>query len=127
MHLNNKGQTLVMFVLMLPVLLLVLMLVIDIGNAYYEKEHLNNLNKQVIESYLDKRMEEEELGDLITINDKKIKYKINTDDNTINIILNKEIKSILGQIINRKTSMVVSSYRGKTTDGKKEIKKIDWE
>ena len=37
MRLNNKGQALVMFVLIIPIILLVLVLIYDIGSALYEK------------------------------------------------------------------------------------------
>ena len=42
--LNNKGQSLILFVLMLPVLLFVMILVIDMGNLMVEKQKLNNIN-----------------------------------------------------------------------------------
>ncbi len=35
--LNNKGQSLVLFVVIMPIILLMFVLVYDIGNAMYEK------------------------------------------------------------------------------------------
>ena len=39
LNLNNKGQTLVMFIILLPILLFVLTLVYYVGNAIYEKDN----------------------------------------------------------------------------------------
>ena len=38
--LNNKGQSLVLFVVIMPIILLMFVLVYDIGNAMYEKNKL---------------------------------------------------------------------------------------
>ena len=38
LRLNNKGQSLVMFIVLIPIVLLVFTLVYDVGNAIYEKE-----------------------------------------------------------------------------------------
>ena len=45
---NNRGQTLVMFILMLPLLLIVLCLVVDIGMLSLEKKKLENTLKDAI-------------------------------------------------------------------------------
>ena len=37
-NLNNKGQSLVMFILIIPILLFVLIIVADIGNALIQKK-----------------------------------------------------------------------------------------
>lgn len=39
---NKKGQALVEFILILPILLLVLLAIIDIGNIFLQKYNLNN-------------------------------------------------------------------------------------
>jgi len=39
---NKKGQALVEFVLILPILLMVLLAIIDIGNIFLQKYNLNN-------------------------------------------------------------------------------------
>ena len=40
---NNKGQSLVLFILILPILLGIMVLVIDVGNAIYTKNKINNI------------------------------------------------------------------------------------
>ena len=36
-RLNNRGQSLVMFVVIIPIFLLIITLIYDVGNAIYEK------------------------------------------------------------------------------------------
>jgi hypothetical protein len=49
LKINNKGQSLVMFVLIIPIFLLILTLIYDVGNAIYEKDRLSNTNYLTIE------------------------------------------------------------------------------
>ena len=46
---NNKGQSLVLFVLMIPILLGIMALVIDVGNAFNQKNNLDNTILFIIE------------------------------------------------------------------------------
>ena len=65
-NLNNKGQSLVMLVVSIPIVLLVLTLVYDVGMAIYEKNRLSNTSYMVIEYGLDNinRVSESELIEL---------------------------------------------------------------
>ena len=40
MRLDNKGQSLVMFILIIPIILLLLVLIYDVAGALYEKNRL---------------------------------------------------------------------------------------
>lgn len=56
---NNKGQALIEFVLILPVFMMLLFLVIDFGNIYVKKINLENTIADVIEAFNnDKNYEE---------------------------------------------------------------------
>ena len=48
---NKKGQALVEFILILPVLLLIVMALIDIGNIFLKKYDLNKDLETVTELY----------------------------------------------------------------------------
>ena len=128
MKLNNKGQTLVMFVLLIPLLVLVLVLVCDIGNLVCTKIEVSNINKLVIDSGLDEidnTYVKDKLSNLIVINDKEIKdYTIEINKNMIKVTLKKTAKSILGRIIGLSGYEVSSEYEGRIDDGKKVIKKV---
>ena len=49
-RLNNKGQSLVMFICLLPILLLIVLAIVDVSRMVIEKNKLNNINV-VVETY----------------------------------------------------------------------------
>lgn len=126
--LNNKGQTLILFVLMIPVLLFVMILVIDMSNLMVEKQKLNNINYIMIDyglSNLTKEDLEEYIYNYLKLNDEKIdKIKVSKTDNDITINLGKKESSMLGHILNLKEVEIISSYRGSIVDEKKVIERL---
>lgn len=128
LSLNNKGQSLILFVLMLPVLLLVMILVIDMGNLMVEKQKLNNINYIMIDyglSNLTKEDLEEYIYNYLKLNDEKIdKIKVSKTDNDITINLGKKESSMLGHILNLKEVEIISSYKGSIIDDKKVIERL---
>lgn len=105
---NNKGQVLVIFVILLPILLMIMSLIIDLGLLYIDKRdisnnvydatfyYLNNINKESVKNdtitFLNKNIDNikiniEENNDYITINVKKERksYSIIKINNEINI------------------------------------------
>ena len=118
---NNKGQTLVTFVIFLPILLIIMATVVDVGLMYYEKNKLDSINMMTTEYALD-NIDVNKINNLINKNDKKIKIKkINNQNNKIEITLTKEVESIFGKIIGIKEYKLTSKYIG--IKDKKEIKK----
>ena len=51
--LNNKGQSLVLFIIILPILIFILILVIDVGKIIVLKQELNNISEFVLDYGLD--------------------------------------------------------------------------
>lgn len=118
---NNKGQTLVTFIVFLPILLIILATVVDIGLMYYEKNKLDNLNMMTTEYALD-NLDVNKINNLIKKNDKNVKFeKLNNQNNKLEITLTKEVESIFGKIIGIKEYKLTSKYIG--IKDKKEIKK----
>ena len=128
LSLNNKGQSLILFVLMLPVLLFLMILVIDMGNLMVEKQKLNNINYIMIDyglSNLTKEDLEEYIYNYLKLNDEKIdKIKVSKTDNDITINLGKKESSMLGHILNLKEVEIISSYKGSIIDDKKGIERL---
>lgn len=127
LNLNNKGQTLVMFIILLPILLLILTLVYDVGNAIYEKDRLSNTNYIVVEYALDNinDISEDELVDFINKNDDDIDdITIMIIDNSVNIALVKNIKGVFGNMFNFNLTSVRSEYDGNIVQGDKRIERI---
>lgn len=126
LNLNNKGQTLVMFVILLPILLFVLTLVYDVGNAIYEKDRLSNTNYMVVEyAICNSLVSEDELVELINKNDEDISdITIMMIDNSITIALTKDIKGIFGKMFGFNLTSVKSEYKGNIIQGEKKIERI---
>ena len=125
--LNNKGQSLVMFVVMIPIVLLVLTLVYDVGIAIYEKNRLSNTSYMVIEYGLDNinNVSESELIELALKNTNNLNYiSVVIKDNVIDIKLSKNIKGIIGKMFGFNLIEANSEYKGIIINGNKKIERV---
>ena len=125
--LNNKGQSLVMFIVIIPIFLLIMTLVYDVGNAIYEKNRLSNTNYMVIEYGLDNidDVSERELIELIQKNIDNLNYvSVNIDDKKIEIILSKDIRGIVGKMFGFDLIRANSQYEGTMINDVKKIERI---
>ena len=86
---NNKGQALVEFILILPVILAILLVIIDLGKIFNEKNTLENTSIDIIELYKNGKSIDEIKN---KYNDIEIKTSI--DNNYLTIKLKKEIDII---------------------------------
>ena len=123
--LNNKGQSLVMFVVILPVIIMILMMVVDIGKMVNLKSELDNINYIAISYGLD-NISDDDIQDKI----RKLIYKnklgidevkLEIDNGEVNITLVDGIDLILLKESN--ILRVRSSYRGIISDEKKIIER----
>lgn len=127
LKINNKGQSLVMFVLIIPIFLLILTLIYDVGNAIYEKDRLSNTNYLTIEYGLNNidTVTENDLKNLIEQNTSNLKYiYVTIEDNQIEIKMEKDAKSIIGKMFNFNLVKIISHYKGKIINNQKEIEGI---
>ena len=127
LKINNKGQNLVMFVLIIPIFLLILTLVYDVGNAIYEKDRLSNTNYLTIEYGLNNidTVTENDLKNLIEQNTSNLKYiYVTIEENQIEIKMEKDAKSIIGKMFNFNLVKIISHYKGKIINNQKEIERI---
>ena len=123
--LNNKGQSFVMFVVILPVIIMILMMVVDIGKMVNLKSELDNINYIAISYGLD-NISDDDIQDKI----RKLVYKnklgidevkIEIDNDEIDITLVDGVDLILLKESN--ILRVRSSYRGIISDEKKIIER----
>lgn len=123
--LNNKGQSLVMFVVILPVIIMILIMVVDIGKMVNLKSELDNINYIAISYGLD-NISDDDIQDKI----RKLIYKnklgidevkIEINDGEVDITLVDGIDLILLKESN--ILRVRSSYRGIISDEKKIIER----
>lgn len=124
---NNRGQTLAIFVIIIPIILFFLMIIADYGTMSIEKRHIDNSIKDSIEfglKNINNDNLENEIKELIykNIDSNDIKdIKINIQDNTISIDI--EVKSdMLFNILNNKND-IKSSYFGTIQNKKIQINK----
>lgn len=121
---NNKGQSLVTFVLVIPIIFLIFMMIYDIGNMVLLKNELDNINNIALDYGLDNINEEnikDKIETLIIKNKNDINsISINIEDNKIYITLEDSVntKISFGNIFN-----VKSSYVGYIDNDKKIIER----
>ena len=128
MKLNNKGQTLVMFIVIIPILISIMVLVIDLGSAFTKKQELNNVNKLVIEyglDNLDQENLESDLTSYITMNAKDLSnVKVTVENNTINVTTKVYIDGIISKALNIDGFEIVSTYQGYLSGEEKRIERV---
>lgn len=98
---NNKGQTLVIFIILLPVFLAFCALVIDLGLATYENTKLKNTTKSILNSVIkNDKVSVENITRLYQKNDINIEnLKININEKNIEIKNQYYIESMFGKIL----------------------------
>lgn len=128
--LNNKGQSLFLFVIFIPIFLMICVFVVDIGFAKIEENKLNNISILSLNYGLSHIEDDpyDEMVNLINKNDSKIdNYSIDIDleNKKINIMLEKNIDSFFGGIINKDKYDILSNYTGYIdTDGNRKIERV---
>lgn len=125
--LNNKGQSLVMFVMILPILLMIIMMVINIGKMVQRREELDSINYILVDYGLDNielNNLEDKLKEILDKNDKRIDIvKINIDKESleVEVILRDEVDLLI--LKDNKLFRVKSDYVGRVVDNKKIIER----
>lgn len=124
--LNNKGQSLVMFILILPVIILVLVLVVDVGNAIYIKNKLDNVNYLVMDYALNNKNSSNLSEEVITLVNKNMDgisfINIDNESDYIYISITKKISGIISDKVI--VSEAISKYKGYIKEDKKIIERV---
>lgn len=107
---NNKGQVLVLFVLLIPFLLMLGAYIVDTSYISYHNIKVNGINDLVIEKISEENLNRIEIEEYIKRNDKELSIvKLNITDTKIEMTLKKEIKSIFGNIIGKSKYEILST------------------
>ena len=125
LKLNNKGQSLVLFIMIIPILLLIMVFVYDMGMLLYEKDRLSNTINMVIDYTLDnKEVSDEEIKELINKNtNREVEIKIDRDNDSIKIEAQEEAKFIFSNLFDFDFTKIDIKYEGKIIDNKKIIER----
>ncbi len=124
---NNKGQTLILFILIVPVLLLLLAFVVDTGLLLKEHTKINSTTKTILKTTFENRFDE-------NYNEKVVSLFAKNNLPTNNIIITKEEdkvliaieydkESIFGKIIGIQSYKIKSVLSGTLKEGTLQIKK----
>lgn len=106
---NNKGQTLVLFVCLLPLLVALLAFIFDSAYIIKENNKLNNIATLAMSYSLEKGKTKEEIKQFILKNDNNIEIKSITNDN-VHLINN--IKPIFGKFVGYKEYSLETNLKG---------------
>ncbi len=124
---NKKGQTLIAFVLLLPIVLLFLAFVVDTGLLLKEKTKGNSTLRTILKTtYKDYQEEnyEEKVKDLLEKNNIPTeKTIIKIEETQIHVTNEYEIESIFGSIIGLKTYKIKIGYSASINEEKITITK----
>lgn len=87
---NNKGQALVEFVILIPVFMMLILGMVDLGNIIYHKYQYSNDLDYISDLYSANKKQDI----LEYANDKKIKYNIQESEKQVVISVNGNVKII---------------------------------
>ena len=90
---GNKGQALVEFIIILPILIILLLTIFDVGNIFVGKNSLENLSNDAIKLYQDNKSEKEIIKKL-TKDQANIKISFKTEGDYTEIIVEKDLNII---------------------------------
>jgi len=84
---NEKGQALVEFVLILPIVLMIMFVLIDFARVLYEKNHLEGIISDTVLIYQNKGS----IANKKTLEEDNIKYTVIREKSFVTITLEKEV------------------------------------
>lgn len=119
---NRKGQTLILFVILVPIIVLFMAIVIDTGLALQEKTKLNSTIKTILKTtFLRKENPEYEMEIKNLFEKNQIpteKLSIQLKEKEIKIQNMYEIESVFGKIIGIKSYKIKSSFTAREENQK---------
>ena len=120
---NKKGQTLILFVILIPIFVTLIALVVDIGLMQFTYQKLKGVVDESIKEYFFKGGISS-LQATMEYNDiSKNLYDVSEKENEVTVHLNYEIDSIFGKLINIKSYDIVVTRTGAKVNGQIVIEK----
>lgn len=121
---NNKGQALVVFVLVLPLIILIIAGVMEMGNLSLTKNEYENSIIDTINYGLDNLDKENVKEKMMTLLDKNISgtKNIEISDGVIKVHVTSNLDGMFSKLFKSQYDINLT-YKGSITDGKKKILK----
>lgn len=106
---NNKGQVLIFFVLIIPLVVIGIAYIVDNCYIAYHTNQLNQINSLVIKDTEIQNLNADTVEEYIKKNDETIKVEfILVSSQRVEITLKKDIKSLFGSVIGKKNYTLTS-------------------
>ena len=112
---NNKGQTLVFFVILIPLVFIIFAVVFDYSYMVREHNRVSDIGKSGLNYLLKDNKTKEEVEEVILKNDKTLKITFPKNNK---ISLEKNIDSIFGKIIGFDDYEIKVTLTGKIQNNK---------
>lgn len=114
---NNKGQTLIMFIILIPVFLILTAIIVDVGIIEHSYQKYKGIVDESIKEFflnngtdsLEKTLSYNEID--------KENYEIIVEDETVTVLVKSKIDSIFGKLININDYEINVNRVGKIKDG----------
>ena len=120
---NNKGQSLVAFIVLLPVLFMLAGIIIDISTSYVKKKEVVSSVKNSIEysfkSELDNYKTEQVMFKILSSNIDDIEsYNITINEDDVYVYVKTNINGVFSNLFKNPTNNIEVKYKGYMKDGK---------
>ena len=110
---NKKGQTLILFVILIPILITITAVVVDVGTLEFTYQKLKGIVDESIKEYYLKDGKNS-MENTLKYNDlSKELYEISESDNEVNVYLTYEMDAIFGRLINISSYEIIVNRKGK--------------
>lgn len=115
---NKKGQTLILFVILIPVIITLLAIIVDVGILLNEYQRKRGIIETAINTYFEENSVEK-AQKILTLNEILLeKVKIKEENGEIWIFYDDEIDALFGKIIGLKSYPIKLHEIGKMKEGK---------
>ena len=110
---NNRGQTLVVFIIFIPVIILLMAFIVDTSLMYIAKSKLNDLSKTIIKEIYDIEDKNNKVEELLKVNEINYNnYDVEINDNKVKLSIEEEIDSVFGSMIGNESYTIKSEVTG---------------
>lgn len=121
---NNRGQTLILFLLVMPIIAGFLAFFIDISMVNYEKNRLDGIIMNNLDVILEKDIRDIDRIKNVFLENEVVIKNIIIEDNVINLVVDTKIKSLFGKILNFDIYKLRVIYKGDYLE--KIVSKVRW-
>lgn len=119
---NKKGQTLIIFVILIPIMILMLSVITDVGLLKYEALKTKSIVDNGIHFILEQNKEQQEIENLLKLNEIPTEnLKVEQEENSIVVELSYKIDSLFGKIIQLNEYEIVIQRQGTIENDKVKI------